>query len=152
MGGLACAAPQGYSDDTAAPLTDEADATIQEVFGSGASEKQVDAGGYSTGNAPLTADNSNVDVLVQVIKEANSQYPSDYTPDTAPLVEETKATVEVDGTFENCADYTEGFGYMCVPYYQCSNGTIITDGAGLIDIRNGFGGQPHYQDDRCGAE
>jgi len=28
---------------------------------------------------------------------------------------------------------------MCVPYYQCSNGTIITDGAGLIDIRNGFG-------------
>jgi len=139
MGGLACSAPQGYSDDTAAPLTDEAYATIQEVFGSGASEKQVDAGGYSTGNAPLTADNSNVDVLVQVIKEADSQYPSDYTPDTAPLVEETKATVEVDGTFENCADYTEGFGYMCVPYYQCSNGTIITDGAGLIDIRNGFG-------------
>jgi len=139
MAGLACSAPQGYSDDTAAPLTDEAYATIQEVFGSGASEKQVDAGGYSTGNAPLTADNSNVDVLVQVIKEADSQYPSDYTPDTAPLVEETKATVEVDGTFENCADYTEGFGYMCVPYYQCSNGTIITDGAGLIDIRNGFG-------------
>merc|ERR1712110_815233 len=93
----------------------------------------------STGNAPLTADNSNVDVLVQVIKEADSQYPSDYTPDTAPLVEEPKATVTVDGTFENCADYTEGFGYMCVPYYQCSNGTIITDGAGLIDIRNGFG-------------
>jgi len=138
MAGLACSAPQGYSDDTAAPLTDEAYATIQEVFGSSASEKQVDNGGYSN-NAPLTADNSNVDVLVQVIKEADSQYPSDYTPDTAPLVEETKATVEVDGTFENCADYTEGFGYMCVPYYQCSNGTIITDGAGLIDIRNGFG-------------
>merc|ERR1712137_571283 len=32
-----------------------------------------------------------------------------------------------------------GFGYSCVPYYQCSNGSIITDGAGLIDIRNGFG-------------
>merc|ERR1712013_968030 len=30
-------------------------------------------------------------------------------------------------------------GYECVPYYQCHNGTIITDGAGLIDIRNGFG-------------
>ena len=96
MAGLAYSAPQGYSDDTAAPLTDEAYATIQEVFGSGASEKQVDAGGYSTGNAPLTADNSNVDVLVQVIKEADSQYPSDYTPDTAPLVEEPKATVTVD--------------------------------------------------------
>ena len=98
MAGLAWAAPQGYSEDTAAPLTDEAYATIQEVFGSSASEKQVDNGGYSN-NAPLTADNSNVDVLVQVIKEADSQYPSDYTPDTAPLVQETKATVEVDGTF-----------------------------------------------------
>merc|ERR1712013_350495 len=30
-------------------------------------------------------------------------------------------------------------GHECVPYYQCHNGTIITDGAGLIDIRNGFG-------------
>jgi len=138
MAGLAYAAPQGYSDDTAAPLTDEAYATIQEVFGSGASEKQVDAGGYSN-NGALTDDTNGVDVLVQVIKEADSQYPSDYTPDTAPLVEETKATVEVDGAFETCAEYTEGFGYMCVPYYQCSNGTIITDGAGLIDIRNGFG-------------
>merc|ERR1712077_109342 len=105
MAGLACSAPQGYSDDTAAPLTDS----------------------------------NNVDVLVQVIKEADSQYPSDYTPDNSPLVEETKATVEVDTIHENCADYTEQFGYMCVPYYQCSNGTIITDGAGLIDIRNGFG-------------
>merc|ERR1712184_172078 len=83
MGGLACAAPQGYSDDTAAPLTDEADATIQEVFGSGASEKQVDAGGYSTGNAPLTADNSNVDVLVQVIKEVTASTPVT-TPPTPP--------------------------------------------------------------------
>ena len=41
--------------------------------------------------------------------------------------------------FETCADYTELLGYECVPYYQCHNGTIITDGAGLIDIRNGFG-------------
>lgn len=23
----------------------------------------------------------------------------------------------------------------CVPYYQCANGTVITDGAGLLDIR-----------------
>merc|ERR1711997_149085 len=49
------------------------------------------------------------------------------------------ATTEVDNVFENCADYTESQGYMCVPYYQCSNGTIITDGGGLIDIRTGFG-------------
>ena len=51
----------------------------------------------------------------------------------------TRAVVEVDTVHENCSDYTEEFGYECVPYYQCSNGTIITDGAGLIDIRNGFG-------------
>merc|ERR1712002_1139912 len=97
-------APQSYSDQPAADLSDDTYATIQEVFQT--SEKQVDASGYSNNNAPLT--DSNVDVLVQVIKEADSQYPS---------------------------DYTEQFGYMCVPYYQCSNGTIITDGAGLIDIR-----------------
>ena len=24
---------------------------------------------------------------------------------------------------------------ICVPYYQCHNGQIITDGAGIIDIR-----------------
>ena len=49
------------------------------------------------------------------------------------------ATTEVDNVFENCADYTASQGYECVPYYQCNNGTIITDGGGLIDIRNGFG-------------
>merc|ERR1712227_873146 len=133
--GLAYSAPQSYSNEPAAPLTGDTYATIQEVFG--ASEKQVDNSGYSN-TADLT--NSNVDVLVQVIKDADNQYPNDYTPDNSPLTDsETKATVEVDTVHENCADYTEEFGYECVPYYQCSNGTIITDGAGLIDIRNGFG-------------
>merc|ERR1712088_1140228 len=70
----------------------------------------------------------------QVVKE----FPNDYVDEENENLE-THVNVEVDATFENCADYTEGFGYMCVPYYQCSNGTIITDGAGLIDIRNGFG-------------
>merc|ERR1712025_819515 len=78
-----------------------------------------------------------VDVLVQVIKEDNS-YPNDYVPESAQQVVD-KATVEVNTDFENWADYTELLGYECVPYYQCHNGTIITDGAGLIDIRNGFG-------------
>ena len=27
------------------------------------------------------------------------------------------------------------YGYSCVPYYQCANGSIITDGAGIIDVR-----------------
>merc|ERR1712013_402331 len=76
-----------------------------------------------------------VDVLVQVIQESNNEYPNDYVPESAQQVVD-KATVEVNTDFENCADYTESLGYECVPYYQCHNGTIITDGAGLIDIRN----------------
>merc|ERR550517_2456939 len=65
-------------------------------------------------------------------------FPSDYVEPNDKLVKD-KAVVEVDTNFENCNEYTEKFGYECVPYYQCHNGTIITDGAGLIDIRNGFG-------------
>lgn len=26
----------------------------------------------------------------------------------------------------------------CVPYYQCKDGTILTDGTGIIDIRSDF--------------
>jgi len=37
----------------------------------------------------------------------------------------------------SCSDY-KADGYECVPYYQCEDGEIIDDGAGLIDIRNGF--------------
>merc|ERR1719266_1317408 len=132
---LTWAAPQTYSEQ-AAPLTDDTYATIQEVFGS--SEKQVEGGSYSNTNTAQLTDSSNVDVLVQVVKEAESQYPSNYVePDSSNLVKD-EANVEIDTVFENCDQYTEQFGYECVPYYQCHNGTIITDGAGLIDIRNGF--------------
>jgi len=67
------------------------------------------------------------------------QPPDDYVQPNSnePLID--KAVTEVNTQFENCADYTESQGYECVPYYQCHNGTIITDGSGLIDIRNGFG-------------
>ena len=111
---LGAPSPQ-YSGDTAGELNQENLDTIAEVFGTNGKTGEDE---YSS-----------------------NEFPNDYTePDTtAQLVEETKATVEVDTVHENCADYTEQFGYMCVPYYQCSNGTIITDGAGLIDIRNGFG-------------
>jgi len=122
--------PQYSGDDTIddAALAD----TIAEILGTNG--KQTDAS-YGGTSADLNQDQGNVDVLVQVVKES---FPNDYVADSEALVEE-KATVEVDTIYENCADYTEEFGYMCVPYYQCSNGTIITDGAGLIDIRNGFG-------------
>merc|ERR1712179_827935 len=126
-------APQSYSDSQTGALDAGSLETIAEIFGT--QGKQVDDG---YGTQPQTGKlGDEVDVLVQVIKEDNS-YPNDYVPESAQQVVD-KATVEVNTDFENCADYTELLGYECVPYYQCHNGTIITDGAGLIDIRNGFG-------------
>jgi len=46
------------------------------------------------------------------------------------------ATV-VDSQENPCSFYADA-GYNCVPYYQCSNGTIVVDGGGLFDIRKGF--------------
>ena len=129
---LSLGAPQ-YSGDQSGALDAGSLDTIAEIFGT--SGKQVD-GGYGSGQQ-TGALSDDVDVLVQVIQESN-EYPNDYVPETAQQVVD-KATVEVNTDFENCADYTESLGYECVPYYQCHNGTIITDGAGLIDIRNGFG-------------
>merc|ERR1712002_479595 len=126
-------APQSYSDSQTGALDAGSLETIAEIFGT--QGKQVDDGyGTQQQTGKLSDD---VDVLVQVIKEDNA-YPNDYVPESAQQVVD-KATVEVNTDFENCADYTELLGYECVPYYQCHNGTIITDGAGLIDIRNGFG-------------
>ena len=75
---------------------------------------------------------------MQAIQESEQTYPNDYVPESVQQVVD-QATVEVNTDFETCADYTGLLGYESVPYYQCHNGTIITDGAGLIDIRNGFG-------------
>jgi len=130
---LSRGAPQYSGDQTGALDAGSLD-TIAEIFGT--SGKQVDTG-YGSGQQ-TGALSDDVDVLVQVIQESNNEYPNDYVPESAQQVVD-KATVEVNTDFENCADYTESLGYECVPYYQCHNGTIITDGAGLIDIRNGFG-------------
>ena len=47
-----------------------------------------------------------------------------------------QVTVVTDDTkFEECSYYTSTHGYECVPYYQCEDGEILTDGAGLFDIR-----------------
>merc|ERR1711872_380428 len=74
----------------------------------------------------------------EVKNEAGYTAPDDYQEASSEKLSSV-ATTEVDNVFENCADYTASQGYECVPYYQCNNGTIITDGGGLIDIRNGFG-------------
>jgi len=135
---LTMAAPQYSGDYEGQALDANSLNTIAEIFGTGG--RQIEAGyGAVAEPSALIEDNNNIDVLVQVVKDsANNEYPNDYVPETAQQVVD-KATVEVNTDFENCADYTESLGYECVPYYQCHNGTIITDGAGLIDIRNGFG-------------
>merc|ERR1719384_1260318 len=125
--------PQEYSGDSTALDTDSLGGTIQEIFG----KQSGGYGGASGDSGELNTqedDQGSIDVLVQVVKEG---FPGDYVETNDNLVED-KATVEVDNVFENCHEYTETQGYECVPYYQCHNGTIITDGAGLIDIRNGF--------------
>jgi secreted trypsin-like serine protease len=67
------------------------------------------------------------------------EYPDDFLE---PANEQQRApdpTIQQSSEFEHCWQYTNITGHECVPYYQCSNGEIITDGTGLIDIRNGFG-------------
>merc|ERR1712102_39692 len=107
---------------------------VKDIFGLEGDATRSGTNGYSGNSAPADA---NVDLLVQIVQESSSEKfsaPDDYSENQI-----TNAKIEEDNQFENCADYTEKFGYECVPYYQCSNGSIITDGAGLIDIRNGFG-------------
>jgi len=128
LASLVVGAPQGYTGEETVLDAGSLD-KLQEIFG------KVSPGGYGDSGDLTAKDDQTVDVLVEVIKDS---FPSDYVEPNDNLVED-KAVVEVDTNFENCYEYTEKFGYECVPYYQCHNGTIITDGAGLIDIRNGFG-------------
>jgi len=140
-------APQ-YSGQTQ-DLTDTQVDTIKDIFGD-AHDDGYDSpqtgklndgtnGGYDTPQTGKLNDGTNgVKVIVQVVKNEDGYIaPDDYQPTQGALTD--KATSSVDNVFENCADYTATQGYECVPYYQCHNGTIITDGGGLIDIRNGFG-------------
>lgn len=48
-----------------------------------------------------------------------------------------RTVVRVDENFQNCSDFAVD-GYRCVSYDQCVDGEILTSGAGLIDVRNGF--------------
>jgi len=116
---------------------------VKDIFGLEGDATRSGTNGYSGNSAPA---DTNVDLLVQIVQESSSEKfsaPDDYSENQI-----TNAKIEEDNQFENCADYTEKFGYECVPYYQCSNGSIITDGAGLIDIRNGFGAL-NAEDGKC---
>eukprot|EP00088_Acartia_fossae_P001385 TRINITY_DN1053_c0_g1_i4.p1 TRINITY_DN1053_c0_g1~~TRINITY_DN1053_c0_g1_i4.p1 ORF type:complete len:565 (-),score=223.37 TRINITY_DN1053_c0_g1_i4:192-1886(-) len=135
---LAAAAPQLPADVDPEIVAD--------IFGnSGFGGGYGGGGGSAAINDDGTSSNGNqIDVVVNVVQESQ---PADYAP-AEPSDPVDKATVEANAQFETCAEYTEQYGYMCVPYYQCHNGTIITDGAGLIDIRNGFGSL-NPEDSKC---
>jgi secreted trypsin-like serine protease len=126
--GLALGSPAPQYSGSKSHLTASQLGTIEDIFGS--------SGTYSTGKQ--TSQLNGNEVVVQVVtNEAGYLAPDDYQPSQGALT--SQATTAVDNLFENCADYTASRGYECVPYYQCHNGSIITDGGGLIDIRNGFG-------------
>merc|ERR1712198_122455 len=117
---------------------------VKDIFGDGARQGGGGYGGLEDGVADQAAEN--IGAVISVIKETDPGYsepqqkevhPADYVEPADNSID--KASVEVNAQFETCAEYTEQFGYECVPYYQCHNGTIITDGAGLIDVRGGFG-------------
>jgi len=120
-------APQ-YSGATSDLSNQDID-TIKDIFGDA-------AGGGDSYSGQQTGKLNDAEHIVK--NEDGYVAPDDYQ-EVSQQQQVTKATSSVDNVFENCADYTETQGYECVPYYQCDNGTIITDGGGLIDIRNGFG-------------
>ena len=103
---------------------------VRDIFLTGGLSVRSGAGGYTGDSSASLAPNA--DILVEIVKGATT-LTSDYNTNQV-----SQAQVESDRTFPDCSDYSDQLGYQCVPYYQCSNGTIITDGAGLIDIRNGF--------------
>merc|ERR1712126_486803 len=112
-------APQ-YSDQTGNFLGDNLD-VVNDIFGISPGEPNIGA--------------QSEEEIQDVRNEDGYIAPDDYE---SPADLTDKATTTVDQVFDNCAEYADQ-GYDCVPYYQCHNGSIITDGGGLIDIRNGFG-------------
>ena len=121
-----------YSGDVQDLTNTQLDA-LKDIFGTNGED------GYSGQQTGKLNDGTNgVEVFVQVVKNEDGYVaPDDYQQTQGDFTD--KATTTVDNVFEHCSDYTATQGYECVPYYQCHNGSIITDGGGLIDIRNGFG-------------
>jgi secreted trypsin-like serine protease len=117
---------------------------VSDVFG------KSGAGGYSgVGISEILEEGNGVGENTEINSSEKlvDILPDDYKePENQNLIDE--ATIHVDPTHTTCASLTADFGYTCVPYYQCRNGTIITDGSGLIDIRNGFGALD-AEDSKC---
>jgi len=110
---------------------------VKEIFGGGDAERLGTNGGYGVANQAAAGGGASGVKKPTVPPYIQQTKPADYVPQ--PDNELSKAIIEVSTAFQNCSEYTATLGYMCVPYYQCDKGTIITDGGGLLDVRGGFG-------------
>merc|ERR1719495_2173359 len=110
--------------------TDLDDGTLSDIFGS-----SLDSASYG-------GDDEWIEVPVSLLPGDGDCAPLQQPrkePQMMKLHEEFRQIEVIKATGNNkCDFYRETEGFECVPYYQCDDGTIITDGFGLIDIR--FGG------------
>merc|ERR1719209_1222028 len=112
--------------------TDLDDGTLSDIFGS-----SLDSARYGGDD-----DDEWIEVPVSLLPGDGDCAPLQQPrkePQMMKLHEEFRQIEVIKATGNNkCDFYRETEGFECVPYYQCDDGTIITDGFGLIDIR--FGG------------
>merc|ERR1712142_1027705 len=112
--------------------TDLDDGTLSDIFGS-----SLDSARYGGDD-----DDDWIEVPVSLLPGDGDCAPLQQPrkePQMMKLHEEFRQIEVIKATGNNkCDFYQETEGFECVPYYQCDDGTIITDGFGLIDIR--FGG------------
>jgi len=132
------AGPQPYSGAEASVDDD----VIQGIFGDSYGARYGQESDEDHSSEEEDEDGDWIEIPVELIPEdvgcGPMQVPKQ-EPEMSQLHEEY-TPIEVIKAKNNmkCDFYKETEGYECVPYYQCDEGTIITDGYGLIDIR--FGG------------
>merc|ERR1712106_1024003 len=120
--------------------TDIDDDTLADIFGSSLDSARYGSDDEEWIEVPIALLPGDGDCLPL-------QQPRD-EPEMQRLHEESQPITVIKSTGNNKCDYYEKTqGFECVPYYQCNSddGTIITDGYGLIDIR--FGGTDEQQPD-----
>jgi len=106
---------------------------VQSIFGSDMNAARYGAPGEEWEEIPITLlpEDDGCNIMEQ---------PRGHPPIQRHFEELKKIEVVKAEPNKNCDYYTQTRGFECVPYYQCDeNEEIITDGAGLIDIRFGGG-------------
>ena len=129
-----CSGQDGYQNNANIPLDNIG--SLHDIFGTGSSDYEGQDGGSLTGSGPVESfEGQFLGVQPGVARPdvPGSQSSGKFVEDQSP------ASMSVDGREPECSSYAR-LGYECVPYYQCRDGHIITDGEGLIDIR--FGATP----------